>query len=303
MICCGLAACGDVSSANAPGEALYTVPGQLAAGAFAVPEGEYRSVLNWLSVGGGAFIECLEKSSPTQCGLATAEFDATLIVETARLIPAFPSRFTLEVTALPDRARVLTYKDSVLAFGSVSIYDDRNRNGALDLSDEVGLEQADQLVATSAQAGGPSIIVYREGPLHPGWKVLRAFGCADPPVGFSMVVEPTSFRCTVEPIADLTVSIIAEQASLQSLCAQRGGQLARRFGEVPRWEFALNPQAVVTCDPSGESLTYYIDRGNLCDSIFETTLALKGCPSGATEGEGCWDRSDNPPDWWPCGPM
>lgn len=292
------AACGDVSSAEAPGAALYTVPGHLSSGAFDVPEGTYRSVLNWLSFGGGEFIECLETAERSQCIHLAGRYEATIAIEPARLVPRFPSQFSLQVVSLPDPDLTLSHKGAVLAFGSVSIYDDRDDDGVLDLSDDVGPQEADRLVATSVMQGVPSVIIYREGPLHPAWKTLRAFGCADPPVGFSVVVDPTGLGCTVKPVADLTVSPITATASARMLCV-RAERLSRTT-VAPRWDFALNPNAVVTCDPSGASLRYYIDSGQVCDRFFERTLELRGCLPGVTSGEGCWDRTDNPPSWWPC---
>ena len=294
------ASCGDVSSAEAPGDALYAVPGRLSSGVFAEPEGNYRSVLTWLSLGGGAFIDCLQESGPVQCAQGSTVFETTLSVEPARLLPEFPSRFTLEVMSLPSPQQTLTYKDSVLAFGSVSIYDDRNENGRLDLSDDVGVDGADRLVAKSVLEGVPSVLVFREGPLHPGWKVLRAFGCGDPPLGFSMVVNPTSFRCTVQPLAELLVSPRTAEASARDVCAFQRPVADGQLAAVPQWDVVLNPQAVVTCDSSGESLTYYIDRGNLCDPYFQTPLALRGCPGELSPDATCWDRTDDPPVWWPC---
>ena len=289
-----LVACGDVSSADAPGDPLFVVAGRFEEVGLPPPRGRYSSVLGWTSIGGGALIDCLAESSPLFCN-PNADYQTTLVFEPADIRPQFPLRFEIDIVSLPDVTTTLDYRGAVLALGGVAIYDDGNLNGQLDFPGPGATAAVDRFAADSALTEVTTGIVFREGPVHPFWEFFRLSGCPSPPEGFSVFeLGPGIFDCTVSASVDLRVRTADEEVSADALCTSQAVQ----FATFPRSRrpVSLPANSVSTCSDDGTTLTYYVDFGNFCDPFLVAELRLAGCD---TDSE-CWDFTSAPPAWWPC---
>jgi hypothetical protein len=283
-----LLGCGDLRSADNPGDPIWIMQADLQGVALGEPEGEYRAMFGWVSYGEGDLFDCYDETSWFFCG-QRIQFEQQLQLGPTQVMPILDG-LMVPFYQFPDQAKLLSRNGAVLALGGLGIYDDRNLNGELDaITSE---DPIDRLVAESVTPPDyRSLAVYREGPVHSFWELFRELlGCPDPPIGYSVVRVDVNgaeiSNCRVTPDTHLLVSDSndAETARLQCALNQEG--LPLQVLLKPDVPMPLPENAVVTsCNQM--QLQFYVDNGGFCDR-FDTTIYRV--------------RNQVPPDWWPCSP-
>jgi hypothetical protein len=279
--------CGDVRSGGNRGDPIWVMQADLQGVALGNPEGEYRAVFGFVSYGEGDLFDCYDQSAPLLCGLRVS-FEQKLVVGPTEVMPVLDG-LAVPVYEFPAHEDLLSRNGAILALGGLGIYDDRNMNGELDAL--TGSEPIDDLVAESVTPPDyRSLAVYREGPLHSFWDLLRDFfKCPDPPQGYSVVRVYTEggriTDCRVSRDEHLLVSDSSNEETARIQCAltQEGlplEVLAKSHEPAP-----LPENAVVTAC-SATRLDYYLDNGNYCDQFDPNFYLIR--------------PAETPPDWWPC---
>lgn len=187
-----------------------------------------------------------------------------------------------------------------VAYGTVVVVEDVDRNGAWGNDWLPGMDEADKLLGASFSSllRLQQRLVLREG----GWNGLSFFypllGCdSPPPIGFSRVVatldlsgERPDGACEVTGVdVPIEVAPLTDEEAKPFSC--------RSFLNVTSPEFfAHDPSSAGTC--LSESLFLQTIPGECGGG---TLVPLVGCWDDRRECEDPdWDFSTAPPDWWSC---
>ena len=278
-------ACGDLDAATGPQDPVFVLTGRLEGGELPIAAGTYRASTQWLTLGGGPRVSCLESQPAPEC--AQLEVDYQTWLQEHRLQPTVGG-FEITLPSFPARSELLEYSGARLAFASAVVYDDRNNDRLLSATDKV--------LARSVFSGRISVLVFREGPLHPFYQELvHRFACPEPPVGYSVLRIDRGLSCRVTSITALLVEV-AESAVQNVLCGAPVAGLRDPPDERP--VARPRPPQLVSCLP-GNRARVYVDTGGMCDALNGVrVMALSGCSAEAPNQ--CWNLADGPPDWWPC---
>lgn len=222
--------------------------------------------------------------------------------------------FEISLMRLPDTNITVASNGADIAWGSILVAADIDRNGAFNLgipgSRHSGSSgSADQLLAASFYSlrDAQQRLGFREG----GWDDQSTFyplrGCVAPPPGFFVLGTPglqadltpnpgvcaaTGLDATVIEAAPLTT----EQARVLRCAAFSNSSVTQPTADspVPAGAGPLDP-AFVCLDP----LTVAVIEPGDCPSI--TVMPLAGCEGDLLCQQPEWDITATPPTWWPCG--
>jgi hypothetical protein len=297
-LCLIAAGCGEIRSTENDGEALFRISAALRGAAFPPAEGEHRALFGWVFVGGGPYVDCVERQSFLLCG-PTPVYETKLSLFSASVEPKFPSGMDVLFHSLPDESMLLDRGGAKLALGGLAIYDDKNLNGELDPIGPNDVAPTDRMLAESAFSSPESVAVYREGLVHPIWAIFRdAFDCPNPPLGYSVARLDENLKCVISPEENLVITTSDNSRTDRWLC---GGALVD-FQLLRRSEEPLEPPpedaAGIECLLDGMRYQYFIDEGNYCDRYKTRLFSLRGCDPNRPNH--CWDLRETPPEWWPC---
>ena len=281
-----VAACGDLDTAAGPQDPVFVVAGRLEGDSLPAPVGEYRAAAQWLSFGSGPEIACYSGDAPNNCSGALLQTRRTQLG--LSLAPTIRG-FELALFELVPEDRLLIHEDARLALGSIVIYDDRDQSG--------GPTSGDRVAAGSAFDRQISLLVYREGDLHPFFRFFEvAFGCPPPPQGYSVMRVDQGIGCRLSTI---TAVIATVRSRVSTAFARCGGDAIRLVDPPDERAVFITAEENLLC-LGGNRARVYLDQGDECDPYRPVRVhALVGCKPGFLFPT-CWDDRAAPPQGWPC---
>lgn len=221
--------------------------------------------------------------------------------------------FELDLSNLPA-ARV-SVGDTVtrIAYGSLVVAEDTNRDGQLSLptggsSPDGGFRATpDTIVGATffSLRDAQARITFREGGFVEGSNFYPDPGCPDPPPGFSVLDAPaysdagappgtcstTGFDAPIEvpPLTNaqslaLACGMVQQSIGVREATSNRNPN--RGGGSSQQQQVCLSHEILVRITPG------------ICPTF--NALALKGCRADPFCLNPEWDDTANPPSWWPC---
>lgn len=282
----GGVACGDLSTASGPEDALFVVTARLEGNDVPAAVGTYRAEAQWLSFGAGEALECFLNDAPERC--LAQELETRQTRASLALTPALQG-FQLALFALPSQSELLDHEGARLAVAGFTVFDDRDETD--------GLSPGDTVVASSVFGAQISLLVFREGPLHPFFRLLEVVhGCPPPPLGYSVLRADVGFGCRVSRITTAIATVRSEESYTFAAC---GGNVVRLIDPPPERATVRQAGEAALCLGDNRA-RIFADRGEVCDPYRARRLeSLVDCQPGFLLPT-CWDDRDEPPTGWPC---
>ncbi len=232
---------------------------------------------------------------------------------------------SFDLTELPPAEAMVGEPMGRVAYGSVIIYHDDNRDG---FRDPYNSYTEPVLGASFATMTAPDKrIAFREGDFGAVSAYYPRRGCPAPPKGFSIlgaggmsrdaIVEALSAKeipkqdpsaCTTETLSDGVITVDLAEASEPPIfdCAAFASyNLPVRYSPPPPSPLELS-SFVTACIPSAPPAG---EKSELEELVAAQTTpgckqlahyALRGCSSDLHCEDPEWDVTKNPPSWWPC---
>lgn len=248
-------------------------------------------------------------------------------------------RATIELYDLPAADVMIGDVTARVAFASVVVFDDRDASESLGLprperedpDDDDDDEELDDRVygASFVSMTRPDRrVAFREGGFDPLSAFYPRSGCAPPPPGFS-VLDTGGFTpeealaallrgelppqdpddCAIAALGETVVEVaLAPPDELGDVgCRVRGEDGSTRYREPPETSPDLEGQAWA-CAPfpsfpgeepvPGVQFVIATPAEEICAGV--THFVLRGCDEEPDCDNPEWDRTESPPDWWPC---
>jgi hypothetical protein len=161
LLASGAVACGSLSSKTDEPSTVAMVRGELQNPRSLATRGDLRVAIVWTapSIAFDSTAQVVVRSGAD----ATEDLSTKHTAEDVAISPIFPSNFALELKTLPPAVSFWeTYPDFKAVLGTVVAYEDKNRNGKLDLVERDATEFVDRIIAVSRQE-----LVYIEGVMPP----------------------------------------------------------------------------------------------------------------------------------------
>ncbi len=227
-------------------------------------------------------------------------------------VPVDPSgdgTFEMKLARLPYARVSVGDAENRIAYGTLILAEDRNRDGHLTLGEEFAppplpgedAPTLDQIVAASFyNLNSPQQrLVFREGEFDAASYFYPVPECPTPPKGFS-VLKTQGMGIA----GGCTIAGLEEPIELQSIVDvdDRFGCRVSYLGSgtisqhpPPDEQMGLPPNAV--CIDAETLMDPHPRAGNCVDAGF---FRLKGCWSNPYCEETEWDLTSEKPSWWPC---
>jgi hypothetical protein len=258
---------------------------------------------------------------------------------------------TLDLVEVPGADVLVGDLDARVAYASFVVYDDRDGDGTLSLAKPRAIDDSagsDTVSASTDVVYGGSFVSmihpdvrlgYREGAFDETAAFYPRVGCADPPLGFSVLAasgftadeggaatlagtlprEDDVAQCSASAPTGTVVPIsIQPPASVSELrCTANSSDSTVTYIEPPSDapDFAGRQQACVHLPTFGSGagstatelvvtgVVGAVDDAHPIDACIGLThYILKGCANDPDCTVVSWDLGATPPAWWPCEP-
>jgi hypothetical protein len=253
-----------------------------------------RAALLWGHVS-PARLACLETADADRCQ-PLAGFSPVGSSHTLQIDPVFPTAFQVPLHTFPRPELLMSGSGGRLGYAELVLFEDGNGNGGVDLVAADATGSVDVVVASAppGAAGEHVWIIFAEGKLPRDWSAFAAYGCVEPPPGYSVVriaigAEPV---CWVGEPASVTIPVRFDDSdAVRELICEPCGATKTYPAQPPP------PDASVFCR-GRDALEFVTDPAAYCPRV--QTYELLGCDGELVCVEPHWDLSESPPAWWPC---
>lgn len=303
-----LTGCGGLLGRDSGGDPLVLLEGELGTTAQGVVvSGEaLRATLVWQRYADET-VQCAEEGRDDCAIDASNSPQFSVEMEDVAVRDGFPQVFRMPLYAPPPESALNARGEARLGLASVLAYQDLNGNGRLDPVGPEDTASTDHVVGYQGKQTEAELylldVVYREGPLHPVWRVLFE-GCPEPGPGYSVVRQrllripgSSSYRfesCTLETGTVKLEMFLPKDGVDAMACSSSHGHDIIRAERPP----ATAPDAATTtsrCVGSRQqylAVNYHPER--ICASANTRYYTLYNPLYGD------WDDRGAPPAWWPC---
>lgn len=240
-------------------------------------------------------------------GVFLGDLEAEVVLD-----PDGDGSFELHLARLPDARVAVGDSSNRIAYGTVVLVEDLDRNGHATLVDSAVAPPGphgepiagDRIIAASFYnlKRPQQRLVFREGQFDSGSYFYPAPECEPPPPGFSLLKSEgmgVEGGCAVEGVEETTIELqpivgVDDQIACRANFIDSGGLAG--FTEASH-EAYLEPGPWVIC-LDRETIAQISSYSALCKGV--TFYLLKGCMNDPFCDSPEWDYTNDVPEWWPC---
>lgn len=272
----------------------------------------------------------IDANCPDPFGFFASSIDVTIAVD-----PSGDGHLAFVLDHLPSANVLIGTDDDHVAYASIVIVADENKNGAINVraqqqnggrggqggSTGTSTVKPDEILAASFVTlnTAQQRLAFREG-LFDALKLIYPLpACETPPTGFSIIrtgaYADATAACELLGLDAPIEAALLEPADATALACRWGGNGGNGNNGSDRIQEAGAPANADTGGPGGNNNAtpdvtnaHCLPGNNVvvipaaatsqCRSF--TAYALKGCPSDPDCETPEWDHTATPPEWWPC---